>query len=339
MGYVGSVLTGWLRTKWPEAEIYGFDSALFSHCLTDASGIPERQLNTQHFGDVRAFPAALLRNVDQVVYLAAISNDPMGNRFEHATDEINHTAGIAIAEMARDNGVKSFVFASSCSMYGTAEGDPRKETDDLCPLTAYARSKVSTEEDLARMPLGNMTVTALRFATACGMSPRLRLDLVLNDFVASAVATGEITVLSDGSPWRPLIDVKDMSRAIEWAILRDASNGGQLVRANAGSNLSNYQVRDLAERVAEIVPNTTVSINKEAPPDKRSYKVDFSLYSRLAPEHQPAIGLRQSIAEIRTGLVNIGFRDASFRQSQLMRLKVLESHISGGLLDDKLYWR
>ena len=293
----------------------------------------------QYFGDVREFPAELLKGVDAVVHLAAISNDPMGNRFETATDAINHRASVRIAELARNHGVQNFVYASSCSIYGAAEGAPRKETDVLQPLTAYARSKVSTEDALAEVDLGEMVVTALRFSTACGMSQRLRLDLVLNDFVACALTAREISVLSDGSPWRPLIDVKDMSRAVEWAIDRKAENGGQFVRVNVGSDAWTYQVKDLARAVADLIPGTKISINNAAPPDKRSYRVDFTLYRELAPMHQPQVALEQTILELKAGLEGMNFSDAAFRQSQFMRLKVLENYMRDAQIDESLRWK
>jgi UDP-glucose 4-epimerase len=162
----------------------------------------------------------------------------------------------------------------------------------------------------------DMVISCLRFATACGMSDRLRLDLVLNDFVAGALAKGEITVLSDGTPWRPLIDVRDMARAIDWAISRPADNGGRYVAVNVGSDERNYQVRDLAEAVGRLVPGTSVSINTAAPADSRSYKVDFSLWRDLAPDHQPAVTLEQSIEGLRAGLEEMGFKDPDFRSSQ-----------------------
>ena len=166
-------------------------------------------------------------------------------------------------------------------MYGYAEGGARKETDPTNPLTAYARSKIGSEKAFAELDLGGMTVTSLRFATACGMSDRLRLDLVLNDSSPARSRRGEITVLSDGTPWRPLIDVEDMARAIAWAIVRKPENGGKFLAVNAGRDESNYQVSDLAEAVARQVPGTRVSINTSAPPDKRSYKVDFACSGRL----------------------------------------------------------
>ncbi len=338
MGYVGSVLGRYLRTAYPDAELIGYDQSYFGHCLTNASMLPEIVLNRQVFGDVRELPAALLDGVDAVVHLAAVSNDPMGNKFEAVTNDINAEASVRIARMAAKAGARNLVFASSCSMYGYAEGGPRKETDATNPLTAYARSKIGTEEALKRTDLGNMAVTCLRFATACGMSDRLRLDLVLNDFVACAVSAGEITVLSDGSPWRPLIDVEDMARAISWAIERPASNGGKLLSVNAGSDEWNYQVRDLAAAVAKAIPGTRVSINTDAPPDKRSYKVDFALFKSLAPKHVPQISLERSIERLRDGLVGMGFADKDFRNSQYMRLKTLERLMASGRLAQDLRW-
>ncbi len=337
-GYIGPVLTRHLRTTLPDAQLIGYDSAFFAHCTTGAPRLPETRLDTQHYGDVRMFPAHLLDGIDGVVQLAAISNDPMGNRFEKVTQAINHQCSVNIARMAAERGVKRFVFASSCSMYGYAAGGARKENDSLNPLTAYARSKVATEADLSQMGNSGMTTTSLRFSTACGWSDRTRLDLVLNDFAACAVATKEITVLSDGTPWRPLIDVKDMSRAIEWALTRDEKSGGRCLAVNVGSNSWNYQVRDLAEAVARHVPGTKVSINTAAPPDKRSYRVDFSLYERLAPKHQPQVDLDQAIGEICAGLQNMGFCDPNFRVSQFIRLKVLEKHIAEHRLTESLHW-
>jgi nucleoside-diphosphate-sugar epimerase len=205
------------------------------------------------------------------------------------------------------------------------------------PLTAYAKSKVATESDLRSMDLADMTVTCLRFATACGMSDRLRLDLVLNDFIASAVAAGEIAVLSDGAPWRPLIDVADMARAIEWGILRQAERGGQFLAVNAGADDWNYQVRQLAEAVAREVPGTRVSINQSAPPDHRSYRVDFSRFRALAPNHQAIMTLGQSIRRIHSGLLAMGFADREFRRSSLIRLYVLDSQIRAGRLSPELF--
>lgn len=337
MGYVGPIVVRHLRNVFPDAELVGLDIGLFGHCLT-VPMLPERHLNAQIFCDVRDVKAEMLEGFDAIVHLAAVSNDPMGSRFETVTEDINWRASVAIAELAATAGVSRFVFASSCSVYGFAAGGARTERDEVNPLTAYARSKIATERALEQMP-SQMVTTSLRFATACGFSPRTRLDLVLNDFVASAMATGKITVLSDGTPWRPLIHVADMARAIEWAIRRDADAGGQYLAVNVGDEKWNYQVKELAAAVAEQVQGVDVEINVDAPPDKRSYRVDFSLYASLAPDHQPQVTLKNAVEDLVGGLSALDFSDGAFRQSDLIRLRVLESEMESGRLGSNLRWR
>jgi len=338
MGYVGPGVVRHLRASDPRTEIVGLDMGYFSHCLTNSPRLPECSVDVQYFGDVRFPPEAALAGVDAVVYLAAISNDPMGQQFERATLDVNCRAASRVARAAKQAGARSFVLASSCSVYGFAESGPRTERSDVNPLTAYARSKVQAETELAAEATDGFKVTCLRFGTACGMSPRLRLDLVLNDFVASAVATGRITVLSDGSPWRPLIDVRDMARAIDWAIERDSRTGGNFLIVNTGSDRWNFQVKDLAQAVADAIPGVEVSINSSAPPDRRSYRVDFGLFRELAPLHQPQCELEATIARLRDGLQSMNFRDADFRNSHLIRLKVLAQLRSQGQLTEELRW-
>jgi nucleoside-diphosphate-sugar epimerase len=333
MGYVGPAVVKHLRAQHPDAIIHGFDNSYFAHCLTGAKSLPEQLLDEQFFGDVRALTPERFQGYSAVVKLAAISNDPMGEQFARVTADINRAATLSAA----DAGVRNFVFASSCSVYGVADARPRREGDPLGPVTAYAKSKVGAEQDLAALDTG-MTITCLRFATACGMSDRLRLDLVLNDFVACALAVGEITVLSDGSPWRPLIDVADMARAIDWAILRAPDEGGRYLVVNTGSNDRNYQVRDLARAVAETLPGTTININSKAPVDSRSYRVDFSMFESLARAHQPQVTLSQSITELVAGLRRMNFKDGAFRQSAFMRLHVLRDHIAERRLSEDLVW-
>ncbi len=338
LGYVGPSVTRRLRARFPDATLAGVDTGFFAHCLTNAASLPESCLDVQHFVDLRRAPADLFRGADAVVHLAAISNDPMGNEYEAVTLDVNYHAGVEVARRAKAAGVRSFVFASSCSVYGAAEDGARTEASAVNPLTAYARSKVLLEEALGELAGADFRTTCLRFATACGMSERLRLDLVLNDFVACAVTTGRITVLSDGSPWRPLIDVRDMARAIEWAVGRPAEAGGPHLVVNTGRDEWNYQVRDLAQAVADAIPSTEVSINQAAPPDKRSYRVDFSLFRRLAPDHLPQMTLRQTIDELRSGLAGMRFDNADFRSSPFVRLRVLTGLRSRGLLNDDLTW-
>ena|SRR5688572_18243638 len=338
MGYVGPGVVTQLRTTFPEAVLVGYDMAYFASYLTNVTVLPESKLDKQLFGDIRTITPDVLKGVDTIIHLAAISNDPMGNRYENITLDINYKSSVRLAQMAKKAGVSTFIFASSCSMYGAAEDSAKTENSTLNPLTAYARSKVFTEKELEPLADKNFTVTSLRFATACGMSDRLRLDLVLNDFVAGAVAAGKINILSDGSPWRPLIHVKDMARAIEWAVTRNFSNGGAFLAVNTGSDNWNYQVKELAQTVAGSIPGATVSLNKDAPPDKRSYRVNFNLYHSLAPNHQPVYTLPQAIHELYESLTAMEFKDGDFRNSLLMRLKVLTSLQESGKINNDLEW-
>ncbi|WP_447977455.1 NAD-dependent epimerase/dehydratase family protein [Candidatus Nitrospira bockiana] len=339
MGYVGPWVVRRLRQSYPAARLLGLDMGYFSHCLTGTVWLPERMLDAQHFGDVRRpLPAHLLEGLDAVVYLAAISNDPMGTRFEAVTDQVNHRAAVALARQAKAAGARAFVFASSCSVYGLGDDRPRTEESELGPLTAYARSKVAAERDLAVLADASFAVTCLRFATACGMSDRLRLDLVLNDFVAHAVAVRRIVILSDGSPWRPLIHVSDMARAVDWAVARRPSEPSPFLVVNVGSDDWNVQVRDLAEAVARALPGVAISFGEHAQPDKRSYRVSFERFRRLAPDHQPRMTLPGAIAELSEGLRRLGFEDQAFPRSGLVRLEVLESLLHGGLLNADLEW-
>lgn len=339
LGYIGPIVIAHLRRIFPDAHLVGNDSAWFAHCLTTPEPVPERRLDEQRYTDVRRLEAGDLDGFDAVVQLAAVSNDPMSHRFEAVTDDINHLGAVHVARMAAAAGVRSFVFASSCSIYGyAADGRPRTEADPVNPLTAYARSKIATEDALERLAFPAMTVTALRFSTACGMSPRLRLDLVMNDFVAGALTSGAISVLSDGTPWRPMIEVRDMARAIEWAIRREPQPLGRFLKINVGADRWNCQVRDIAEAVARAIPGTTVTVNPDAPLDRRSYRVDFGLYAQHAPDHQPLQTLDSAIEGLRDGLQAIAFADPDYRSSQLIRLKVLERHLAAGRLGDDLRW-
>lgn len=338
MGYIGPSVIDQLYSSYKDAELVGLDSGFFAHCLTGALTLPEVRLHKQIFCDVRHVTADVLEDVYAVIHLAGISNDPIGNTFSQVTDEINCLSSIRLAKLSRESGVKRFVFASSCSVYGAAEGGPRKEEDELNPLTAYARSKIGAEKGIASMAGDDFVITSLRFATACGMSERLRLDLVVNDFVAGGVTANKIEILSDGTPWRPLIHIKDMARAIDWGVSRDASNGGAFLAVNAGCDGWNYQIKDLAESVAGIIPGVQVTINKDAIPDNRSYQVDFSLFRKLAPNYQPQIDLVDTIRGLKDGLELMNFRNSDFRDSNFIRLKVLTGLRERNYLNDKMEW-
>ena len=339
LGYVGSELTKSLRKAFPESTLIGYDIGYYAKYLTNNFLTPEVYLDSQIYGDVCELPADILKGVDTVIQLAAISNDPIGNKFEEVTYKVNHKAVVEIAEKAKEQGVKNIVFASSCSVYGFAEESERTEQSEVGPITAYAKSKVYAEKDLETLASDNFKITCLRFATACGISDRLRLDLVLNDFVAGALTSKEITILSDGTPWRPLINVKDMGRAIIWAHLRKPEEGGNFLIANTGSNEWNYQVKDLARHINDILPEIKVTINKDAQPDKRSYKVNFDLFNRLCTDYRPEYDINTTIKELIDGLEAIEFSDKNFRKSKLMRLNVINELIEKGIIDSNLKFR
>lgn len=336
LGYLGPTVCRHLHLVMPSAHLVGFDSGYFADCLTvpalSAHEIPHEQI----LGDMRALPSTLLDGFDAVIHLAAISNDPMGKTFERVTRDVNFVSSVELARQAKARGVSRFVFASSCSVYGLDDGTLKSESSALHPLTAYAQSKIDTEGELQGLAGPEFKVTALRFATACGFSARCRLDLVLNDFVASALSAGEISLLSDGTPWRPLIHVGDMARAMEWALTREA--GGDFLAINAGSAHWNYRIRDLAHCVATELGGLPVRFNSQAAPDKRSYRVDFSLFRSLAPQHQPQWDLRTAVNDLAAGLKPIVPNGFAFRQSPMIRLQLLSELVSTGQLDADLFW-
>ncbi len=339
-GYLGPVIVRELRERWPDARLIGVDIGLFAHCLANVSESPERYLDESWNRDVRSLTESDLAGVDAIVHLAAISNDPMGHRFEALTHAVNHQASAELARRARAAGVGHFVFASSCSVYGLAEGEARSESDPLNPLTAYAVSKVRTEEDLAGLANDRFVVTALRFSTACGYSPRVRCDLVLNDLVYSALSQGEVQVLSDGSPWRPLIEVRDMARAVAWACRRPQHNGGSFVAVNVGADEWNYQVIELANAVLEALPASRLALNPDGQPDKRSYRVDFALFRALAPDHQPQVTLQRAVQDLVRGMAPAGqLSGVMEHKAPFVRLVVLQGHLDQGRMDGNLNWQ
>lgn len=341
LGYVGSTVCQHLKTQLHGIELVGLDTGFFSSSISQFGRTGDTYCDVQVYKDIRDVKKEFYQNFDAVVLLSAISNDPMGHQFEQATNEINY---LAIKNLIRNFAPlpnKRLVFASSCSMYGATGGGEKSEDDEINPLTAYAHSKVNVEKFLEKTKLGKKTTTtSLRFATACGMSDRLRLDLVLNDFVASALMNGDVTVLSDGSPWRPLINVKDMARAIEWAILRDENAHSPYLAINIGANEWNYTVKELADAVVKRLSGCRMSINPNAQPDKRSYKVNFDLFKSIAPDHQPQSTIESTIDELIDGITEIQHLiKGDFRLSHFIRLRTLDAHLKSGRLSHDLRWR
>ena len=261
----------------------------------------------------------------------------MGNTFSKQTFDINYHSTIDIAKKAKNNGVKNFIL-HQVVVYMELQMENENEASPINPLTTYAKSKILSEEQLEKLSDNNFIVTCLRFATACGWSPRLRLDLVLNDFVASAFVNNEITIMSDGKPWRPLINVNDMACSIEWAMNRKINP--QFLSINVGSNEWNYKIIDLAMAVKKLIPKANIHVNENAAPDKRSYQVDFSEYEKLAPLHQPKYNLEKTVDEIIVGLENIIFSNKNYRTSSYwIRLKTVNQLIQRGFINNQLYWK
>ena len=331
LGYVGSVATKHLADLKHEINIY--DSNWFQYKGEPSGAVKLTKQDVRKISDKNIF-----KDVDAVVYLSALSNDPMGNRFEGQTNEINHLQCVRLALSAKEAGVKKFVFASSCSIYGLADTTPRTESCDLNPLTAYARSKVAAEQNLEPLADDEFTVIALRFSTACGASPNLRLDLVFNDFVAAGLFEGKIQILSNGEPWRPLIHVNDMARAIEWACT--TNDVGMFCAVNVGSDEWTFKIRDLANRVADVLGGVDISINTEVANDDRSYVVNFDKFKALAPDHQPISLFSEAVLELSDQLSNFGFsKKQSFRGAvPFFRLKTLVDKIETKKMDENLYW-
>ena len=342
LGYVGPVLAKHLKDNYENIELYGLDLGIFQNDLfTNYGGDSDARYYTgQYYGDTRYLDSERLNNIDVVIALAAISNDPMGNKFENVTREINNNSIVNLAIMARKKGVKNFVFASSCSVYGAGGNQSKDENSVVNPLTAYAISKVECESKLTEIATNDFKVTSLRFATACGPSPRLRLDLVLNDFVVSAFTSKKIEILSDGTPWRPLIDVRDMARAFEWAAMRNSGEDlPNHVIVNAGSERWNYQVKEIALAVGKQIKNIEIDINFNAAPDKRSYKVNFKYFQNIAPKYQPIIEIEKTIIDIEKMLIDSNYSDANFRNSKFMRLNSIQNSINKNIINTNISWK
>lgn len=331
-GYIGTVLTPLLQAA--GHEVVGLDSDLFEQSTfnTEVPAIPSIRK------DIRDVQLEDFEGVDAIMHLAGLSNDPLGDLNPELTYDINHAASVRLATLAKAAGISRFIFSSSCSTYGASGDDMLNENASFNPVTPYGKSKVMVEQDVAPLADDNFSPTYLRNATAYGVSPRLRFDLVLNNLVAWAMTTGQIYMKSDGTPWRPIVHIEDISRAFLAALEapRELVHNQAL---NVGRTTENYRISELAEIVHEVVPNSRIEYADDAGPDKRCYRVDCSLITAVLPNFQPQWDARRGAQELYAAYQQVDLRVEDFEGPRYKRIDHIKHLISSGRLDTSLRWR
>lgn len=328
-GYIGTILVPMLKSQ--GHEVSGLDSDLFRNCTygTLDLGIPETIKDIRDVGieDVAGF--------DAIIHLAGLSNDPLGNLNANLTFDINHLATVKIAELAKKAGVSRFLFSSSCSNYGASGSDWLTESSAFNPVTPYGESKVFSERDLSKLADESFHPTYLRNATAYGVSPRLRFDLVLNNLVAWAYTTGKVFLKSDGKSWRPIVHIEDISRAFV-ALMQAPVEKIHDTAFNVSRNEDNYQVREIANIVAEVVPGSHVELSDDHFPDPRNYKVDSSKIINEIPEFKPVWTVKKGAEELLNAYKNNGLTLEEFEGIKYQRIGHIKHLLKTGKIDNDL---
>lgn len=331
-GYIGSVMVPFLKKA--GHDIVGFDTYLYEDCTfgDEVPDVPALRM------DLRDVAPADLRGFDAVIHLAALCNDPLGNLNPGSTYDINHHASVHLAKMAKAAGVKRWLFASSCSLYGLAGDEMLTEEAGFNPITPYGESKILTEQDVRPLADDSFSPVFLRNATAYGVSPRLRCDIVVNNLVGYAVTQGDVLIQSDGSPWRPLVHIEDISRAF-LAVLEAPRELIHNQAFNVGRNDDNLRVRQIADMVKAVVPGCTIRYAEGGGPDPRCYRVDCSKIARTLPAFRPQWTVQKGVEELYRAFRDAGLTSAQFTGHSYLRLKQIKKLQDEGRLDADLRWQ
>jgi nucleoside-diphosphate-sugar epimerase len=331
-GYIGTVLVPLLQAS--GHDVVGLDSYLYADCTFGAApdAVPAIRC------DVRDVTVDQLRGFDAVLHLAAISNDPLGDLNPETTLDLNYRGTAHLGRVAKEAGVERFLFSSSCSLYGAGGQDLLDESAEFHPVTPYGESKVLAEQALSALADDDFSPTYLRNATAYGVSPRLRGDLVVNNLTAYAFLTGEVLLKSDGTPWRPLVHIEDIARAFVASLEADRSMVHDEA-FNVGRAEENYRIREVAEIVEDVVPNSHVTLAASAGPDLRNYRIDISKIQQHLPSFQPRWTVRAGVEELYEAYQRNGLTLEMFDGQTLSRIRHVTTLISHGRLDDLLRWQ
>lgn len=331
-GYIGSVMVPFLQKA--GHEVVGLDTYLYEECTfgREVPDVPSMRV------DLRDVDAAPLVGFDAVIHLAALCNDPLGNMNPGTTYGINHLASVRLAEAAKQAGVSRYLFASSCSLYGLAGDEMLSEEAAFNPITPYGESKILAERDIRPLADATFSPVYLRNATAYGVSPRLRGDIVVNNLVGYAYTQGDVLIQSDGSPWRPLVHIEDISRAFLAALEapRDAIHNQAF---NVGRNEDNLRVREIADMVKAVVPGCTIRYAEGGGPDPRCYRVDCSKIASALPAFRPQWSVAKGVEELYAAYRDAGLTAEQFHGNRYMRLKQIKKLQDEGRLDDDLRWQ